>query len=90
MSTPATRLPTLFAAEVLPPDFPPPGGPAPGPGGFAGGQSTPILLAALLVGVPLVLLLAFSRRQKRKRKPHLPRNPTLAETGGLPPPRTGQ
>jgi hypothetical protein len=87
MSTTATRLPTLFAAEVLPPDFPPPGGPAPGTGGIPGGQFTPILLAALLVLVPLVLLLAFLRRQKRKRKLHLPRNPTLAKTGGLPPRR---
>lgn len=81
------RLPTLFAAEVLPPDFPPSGGPVPDAGNFAGGQATPILFAALLVVAPLVLLLVFSRRRQRKRKIHLPRNPTLAETGGLPPQR---
>ena len=27
-------------------------------------------------------------RQRRSRRRHRPRNPTLAETGGLPPPRT--
>jgi len=27
------------------------------------------------------------RRHKRRRRDHRPRNPTLAETGGLPPPR---
>ena len=87
MNTTAARLPTLFAAEVLPPDFPPSGGPVTGAGHFAGGQATPILLAALLVVAPLALLVALSRGRKRKRKIHLPRNPTLAETGGLPPPR---
>ena len=87
MNDMAVRVPTMFAAEVLPPDFPHPGGPVPGAGNFAGGQGTPILLAALLVVAPVVLLLAFSRRRQRKRKVHLPRNPTLAETGGLPPPR---
>jgi hypothetical protein len=29
----------------------------------------------------------FNRRKKRKRKERLRANPTLAETGGLPPPR---
>ncbi len=90
MSAMSARLPTMFAAEVLPPDFPQPGGQAPGAGNFAGGQAAPIVLAALLVVAPLVLLLAFSRRRQRKRRVHLPRNPTLAETGGLPPPRPGQ
>lgn len=28
-------------------------------------------------------------RQRRRRREHRPRNPTLAETGGLPPPRVG-
>ncbi|MEQ2007745.1 MAG: hypothetical protein ABMA26_13195 [Limisphaerales bacterium] len=87
MSAMPACLLTMFAAEVLPPEFPQPGGQAPGPGNFAGGQAAPILLAALLVVAPLVLLLAFSRRRQRRRKLHLPRNPTLAETGGLPPPR---
>ena len=87
MNDMAARLPTLLAAEVLPPDFPPSGGPVSGSGNYSGGQAGPILLAALLVAVPLVLVLAFSRRRRRKRKVHLPRNPTLAETGGLPPPR---
>ena len=87
MNVVAARLPNMFAAEVLPPDFPQPGGQAPGAGNFGGGQAAPILLAALLVVAPLALILAFSRRRQRKRRIHLPRNPTLAETGGLPPPR---
>ena len=29
----------------------------------------------------------FAKRHKRRRRRHRPRNPTLAETGGLPPPR---
>ncbi len=29
------------------------------------------------------------RRKRRRRREHRPRNPTLAETGGLPPPRVG-
>jgi hypothetical protein len=28
------------------------------------------------------------RRRRRRRREHRPRNPTLAETGGLPPIRT--
>jgi len=30
-----------------------------------------------------------SGRRRRRRREHRPRNPTLAETGGLPPPRRG-
>lgn len=30
------------------------------------------------------------RRRRRRRRDHRPRNPTLAETGGLPPVRTGE
>ena len=33
-------------------------------------------------------LSAESRRRRRRRREHRPRNPTLAETGGLPPART--
>ena len=29
----------------------------------------------------------YVREKKRRRRHHCPRNPTLAETGGLPPPR---
>jgi hypothetical protein len=75
----------VIAAEVLPPDLPQPG--LPPSGSSPSGQVAPILGAALLVLVPVLVLVAFSRRQKRKRKAHLPRNPTLAETGGLPPRR---
>ena len=28
------------------------------------------------------------RRRRRRRRPHRPRNPSLHQTGGLPPPRT--
>jgi len=31
---------------------------------------------------------SHSRRRRRRRREHRPRNPTLAETGGLPPVRT--
>lgn len=78
----------MLAAEILPPEIPQPGAVQPGSGPDS--QVMPILGAALLVVLPVLLLVAFSRRQKRKRKLHLPRNPTLAETGGLPPPRPGQ
>jgi hypothetical protein len=30
------------------------------------------------------------KRRHRRRREHRPRNPTLAETGGLPPVRTGR
>ena len=77
--------PIQLAAEVLPPDVLQNGGGR--DGSSPGGQFVPIVIAALLVLVPLVFLLAYSTRRKRKRKVHLPRNPTLAETGGLPPRR---
>jgi len=86
MSRMTEGLPILLAAEVLPPDLPQPG--VPRPGGGPDGQFVMIFGTALLVVVPVILLIALSRRQKRKRKVHLPRNPTLAETGGLPPRRT--
>lgn len=82
----AEGFPILIAAEILPPDMPQPG--AGRTGGVPDGQLLPILGAALLVVVPLVLLFAFSRRRQRKRRTHRPRNPTLAETGGLPPHRS--
>lgn len=88
MTRMAEWFPIILAAEILPPEVPQPGA-APA-GGGPDGHFVAILGAALLVVVPVMLLVAFSRRQKRKRKVHLPRNPTLAETGGLPPPRTGQ
>ena len=75
----------LLAAELLPPELPDPG--AARPSGGLDGQLLPILAAALLVVTPLAFALAFSRRRKRKHRTHRPRNPTLAETGGLPPPR---
>ncbi len=84
----AEGFPILLAAEVLPPDIQPPVAPGslrPDAGPYS--QVVPILAAVLLVTIPVVLLLAFSRRRKRKRMVHRPRNPTLAETGGLPPPR---
>ena len=81
----AEAFPILLAAELLPLELPAPG--AVRSTGGLNGELLPILAAALLVVTPLALLLAYSRRRKRKRRPHLPRNPTLAETGGLPPPR---
>jgi len=87
MTRMANGLPIMLAADALPPDLPQPG--VPRTSGGPDGQLVPILGAALLVVVPVLLLIAFSRRQKRKRKVHLPRNPTLAETGGLPPRRGG-
>jgi hypothetical protein len=36
---------------------------------------------------PLLVVTTSSRRRKRRRE-HRPRNPTLAETGGMPPLRT--
>ncbi len=87
MSAPAWPV-FLVAAELLPPEITQPGGSQ--PGGGLGNQLTPILAAALLVVVPVLLIVAFSHRKKRKRKVHLPRNPTLAETGGLPPRRVGE
>ena len=75
----------LLAAEILPPEILQPG--ATRSVGVPDGQLLPILGAALLVVAPLVLLFAFSRRRQRKRMTHRPRNPTLAETGGLPPHR---
>ncbi len=50
----------------------------------------PLIIAALLVTLPLALLLSVRRRRQRKRVTHRPRNPTLAETGGLPPPHTSK
>ncbi len=85
MTRMAEGFPILLAAEILPPEIPVPG--AVRPGGGPDGQGLPILGAALLVVIPLLLLFAFSRRRQRKRKAHRPRNPTLAQTGGLPPPR---
>lgn len=76
----------ILAAEILPPEIPQPGSAR--PGGGPDGQLMPILGAALLVVAPLVLILAFARRRQRKCIPHRPRNPTLADTGGLPPPRS--
>ncbi len=81
----AEASPILFAAESLPLELPVPG--AIRSTGGLNAELLPILAAALLVVTPLAFLLAFSRRRKRKRKTHRPRNPTLAETGGLPPPR---
>ncbi len=85
----AEGFPILLAAEVVPPDIDPPATPGslrPDAGPY--GQVLPILAAVLLVAVPVLLLVAFNRRRKRKRMVHRPRNPTLAETGGLPPPRS--
>ncbi len=85
MTRMAEAFPILLAAELLPPEIPDPGA-ARVTDGF-NAELLPILAAALLVMTPLALLLAFTRRRKRKRRTHLPRNPTLAQTGGLPPPR---
>ena len=80
--------PILLAAELLPPELPDPG--TTRPSGGLNGELLPILAAALLVLTPLALALAWTRRRKRKHRTHRPRNPTLAQTGGLPPPRQSQ
>lgn len=80
----------VLAAELpaLPPEIQLPSAP---PLNGAPDANLPTLLAiAALVVVPLILAFTFSRRRRRKRMPHRPRNPTLAETGGLPPPRPPQ
>ena len=80
-----------LAAEVLPLDFPSAGGAVSGGvGKIPEGHSAPVLLAVLFVVTSLALIIVFSRRRHRKRKIRLPRNPTLAETGGLPPSRSEQ
>ena len=86
MTRMAEGFPIILAAEVLPLEMPQPGTARPGGGPDA--QLTPILAAALFVVLPLILLFIFSRRRQRKRMTHRPRNPTLAETDGLPPRRT--
>jgi membrane protein implicated in regulation of membrane protease activity len=46
------------------------------------------LFGALTVVTLLVLAwAAFFRKRRKRRRKHRPRNPTLAETGGLPPNR---
>lgn len=75
----------ILAVEPLPLDLAAPG--AGRPGLAQDSQVMPLLLAALLVTLPLALLLAMRRPRQRKHMTHRPRNPTLAETGGLPPPR---
>jgi len=78
----------ILGVEPLPVELTPPGaGLAPG-GGDQSAQLGPILLAALLVTLPLALWFALGRRQQRRHKTHRPRNPTLAEHGGLPPSRS--
>ena len=79
-------VPFLIAAEMPALDIPQPGTGAT-PGG-TDAQLLPVLGAALLVGAVLVLVVLFSRRHQRKRRARRQRNPTLAETGGLPPPRS--
>jgi uncharacterized membrane protein YozB (DUF420 family) len=81
----AEAFPILLAAELLPLELPVPG--AIRSTGGLNVELLPILAAALLVVTLLTFLLAFTRRRKRKHRTHRPRNPTLAETGGLPPPR---
>lgn len=80
----AEFFPILLAAETLPLELPDPN--AGRPAGPAG-NSLPVVEAALLVAILVLLAFALTRRRPRKRKTHRPRNPTLAETGGLPPPR---
>lgn len=80
-----SALPIILAAEALPVELPQAGLPRAGTG--LDSQLVTISGAVLLVAVPLLLFLTLSRRKKRKRKVRLPRNPTLAETGGLPPRR---
>lgn len=83
MAKPVTA---ILAVDPLLVDLVPPGG-----AHFNFGensQAAPLLFAALLVALPLGLWFSVSQRRQRKRMTHRPRNPTLAETGGLPPPRS--
>ena len=87
----AEAFPILLAAEMLPPELPQLGINRPAgelEGDFL--QHLPLIAAALLLLTPIALALAWTRRRKRKRRTHRPRNPTLAQTGGLPPPRPQQ
>ncbi|PAW73401.1 MAG: hypothetical protein B9S33_22475 [Pedosphaera sp. Tous-C6FEB] len=80
----AEPFPILLAAELLPLEMPAPNSGRPvGPAG----NSLPVVEATLLAALLVLLAFALTRRRPRKRKTHRPRNPTLAETGGLPPPR---
>lgn len=80
----AEHFPILLAADIIPLEVPDPNAVrSPGPEGLG----LPVLEASLIVAIVVILAFAFSRRRQRRRKTHRPRNPTLAETGGLPPPR---
>jgi hypothetical protein len=78
--------PAILAVDPLPVELTAPGGVPAGLGQDS--QVTPLLIAAVLLILPLGLWLSQRARTRRKRMPHRPRNPTLAETGGLPPPRS--
>jgi len=62
--------------------------------GFGWGSFLVLLIAALLPGVALFIWVAFFRKKRRRkyrrhrgesRRASAPMNPTLAQTGGLPP-----
>lgn len=86
MNAVSFRISAILAVDPLPVELAPPGGV---PGGLGqDAQVTPLLIAAVLLTVPVGLWLSLRTRTRRKRMSHRPRNPTLAETGGLPPPRS--
>lgn len=86
MSAVSFRGSAILAVDPLPGELAPPPGLPGGHGQNA--QVTPLIIAAMLVAVPLGVWLSMRTRTRRKRMPHRPHNPTLAETGGLPPPRS--
>ena len=47
-----------------------------------------LICMAIAVALAAVIWAVFLRKRHRRRHEHRPRNPTRAETGGLPPART--
>ena len=74
----------IFAAVVTPEDAKPL---------FAPDDSMPrdvlvLVCVAVVIALAVVIWAVFFRKRRHRRHEHRPRNPTRAETGGLPPART--